>query len=367
MRAAVYHGPGDVRLADVPAPAAAPGELLLRVATAGICGTDLTEYARGPVLYATGPAHPVTGHSGPLIPGHEFSGWVAAVGAGVAGFAAGDLVATGAGVWCGRCAACRRGATNLCASYWTVGLQRAGGLAEYASVPARACLNLAGRAVSADVAALGQPMSIALHAVRRGGPQPGQQVAVLGSGGVGMFVTCALALSGAQVTVVDLDPARLALAERLGAAGTVAVSAAAPLLDQVRDLLGAPDLVFECTGTAAALPAALAVTPPGARIVVVGLPTAAVPVDFRAFSLAEKDLIGTVAHVFGRDFADAIDLLAADPAMWTDVAPLVRPLSEVVSAGLAGPPAGGPQQIKLLFDPSLTDPRPLRTAPAPPW
>lgn len=363
MKAAVYHGPGDVRLTDRPVPAAGPGELLVRVAAAGTCGTDVTEYRHGPTLLPVRRRHPVTGHSGPIVPGHEFSGWVAGAGPGVAGFADGDLVACGAGVWCGRCSGCRRGATNLCASYWTVGLQRDGALAEYVAVPAAACLNLAGRAISADVAALGQPMSIALHAVRRGDPRPGQDVTVFGAGGIGTFVTCALARLGARVTTVDLDPARLRLAGRLGAAATVPVEAGEPMLDQVRDLLGGPSLVFECTGAAAAVQAALAVSAGGGRVVAVGHPAAPVAVDVRSFSLAEKELLGTVAHVFARDFADAVDLLAADPAVWAEVAPLVRPLSEVVTAGLA-PPGGDPPQVKPLFDPTLGQPRPLRTDPA---
>ncbi|HVQ90772.1 MAG TPA: alcohol dehydrogenase catalytic domain-containing protein [Mycobacteriales bacterium] len=363
MRAAVFHGKRDVRLAQRPVPAPGPGELLVRVATAGICGTDVAEYARGPVMFPIDRPDPATGHSGPMVPGHEFSGYIAGVGSGVVGFAEGELVASGAGVWCGRCGPCGRGRTNLCEHYWTVGIHRDGALADYVSVPAAACLSLAGRRISADLAALAQPMSIALHAVRRGDPAAGQEVAVLGTGGIGMFVCCALARLGAAVTAVDLDPDRLQLAARLGVARTITAIAAAPLLDQLRDQIAPPQLVFECTGTAGALRAALSLTGPGARIVVVGHQAQPVELDFRLVSLGERELTGTMAHAFRRDYADAVDLVAADPPVWTDLAPVVRPLTDIVADGLRPLSVRDGQQIKYLFDPALTAPRPLRTGP----
>jgi (R,R)-butanediol dehydrogenase / meso-butanediol dehydrogenase / diacetyl reductase len=361
MRAAVYHGRGDVRLTEIERPAPAAGELLVRVATTGICGTDVAEYVHGPAMFPVRQADPITGHSGPLVPGHEFAGHVAALGAGVTGFAEGDLVASGAGVWCGRCPPCRRGATNLCEAYWTVGIQRDGALAEYVTVPVVACLNLSDRPISPDLAALGQPMSIALHAVRRGGPEPGQDVTVIGAGGIGTFVTYALGKLGAHVTAVDLDPARLALAERLGAGLTVTADAGAPLLDQLRARIAPPRLVFECTGTPAALTAALSMTARGGRVVVVGHQPEPVALNLRLVSLGERELTGTLAHVFRRDYADALDLVAADPASWPAIAAVVHPLTAIIEDGLRPLSARDGRQVKYLFDPSLTGPRALRT------
>src|SRR3954469_16130041 len=116
MRAAVFHGPGDVRVEERDAPPPpGPGVLVGDVLRASLCGTDAAEYDHGPVLVALDTA-------GPLVLGHEFVGRVAAVGEGVAGFAPGDRVVSGAGVACGICDRCREGRTNLCDAYYTVGL-----------------------------------------------------------------------------------------------------------------------------------------------------------------------------------------------------------------------------------------------------
>ena len=156
MKAAVYHGRRDIRIEDLPCPRPAEGELLVRVTGVGICGTDAAEFAEGPGMFPIHRTDPVTGHSGPMVPGHEFAGVVAGTGAGVTGFAEGEP--------------CALGRTNLCERYWTVGLQRHGALAEFTTVPASACVNLRDRSLALDVAAMAQPMSIATHAVAGASP-----------------------------------------------------------------------------------------------------------------------------------------------------------------------------------------------------
>ena len=193
MKAAVYHGRGDIRLEGPPAARAGDRELLVRVTGVGICGTDASEYAAGPQMFPIDRAHPVTGHNGPMVPGHEFAGVVAGTGRGVTGFAEGDPIACGAGVSCGTCRACAAGRTNLCEHYWTVGLQRDGALAEFTAVPAAACVNLTERALASDVAAMAQPMSIAVHATARGRLSRGETAVVVGTGGIGAFVVYAAA------------------------------------------------------------------------------------------------------------------------------------------------------------------------------
>ena len=358
MRAIRYHGPGDVRLEELPVPEPGTGEIQVRVATVGICGTDVSEFVHGPRFFPVDAAHPHSGHSGPTIPGHEFSGWVTGVGEGVIGFTEGDLVGVGAGVACGVCPSCVGGQTNLCHSYWTVGLHSNGGLAETAVIPASCSFILSGSAITPDLAALTQPMSIGIHATRRGRVENGDLVTVLGAGGIGSFIVHAAAASGATVTAVDLDPERLAIASRLGATSTSDISSSEP----EEDLSGEkPTVVFECTGRPDSLLRALRLVADGGRVVVVGHQPEPVAVDFREVALDELEIIGTQAHVFAGDFPAAADLIAADPGAWAAIAPTVYPLDQVVEVGLIPMAKGEAPQIKVLFDPSADAPRPLRT------
>ncbi len=355
MKAAVYHGRRDIRIEDLPCPRPAEGELLVRVTGVGICGTDAAEFAEGPGMFPIHRTDPVTGHSGPMVPGHEFAGVVAGTGAGVTGFAEGDPIASGAGISCGTCEPCALGRTNLCERYWTVGLQRHGALAEFTTVPASACVNLRDRSLALDVAAMAQPMSIATHAVARARLGAHEQAVVVGTGGIGAFVVHAAAQLGAAVTGIDLDPDRLEVAGALGAGATVAALRGTPLVDL---LAGAsPAVVFECTGAPAVVADAVKLVRPGGRVVVVGLQEAPVPVDLRSLALREKELIGTLAHTVEADFGRAVEMLQSGGAVWRLVAPSVLPLDALLAGGLLPMVSGAPTPIKSLFDPRIDAPR----------
>jgi (R,R)-butanediol dehydrogenase/meso-butanediol dehydrogenase/diacetyl reductase len=103
MRAAVMHGRKDIRIEELPRPVPGPDELVLEVHAAGVCGTDLGEYLKGPSMFPIPGPHPITEHKGPMIPGHEFGGRIVEKGADVDGFAEGELLASGAGISCGTC------------------------------------------------------------------------------------------------------------------------------------------------------------------------------------------------------------------------------------------------------------------------
>jgi (R,R)-butanediol dehydrogenase/meso-butanediol dehydrogenase/diacetyl reductase len=326
MQAARFYAAGDVRLEAVPRPSApGPGEVLLRVRAAGICGSDALEFRSGPVLA-----------SPPVTLGHEFAGEVVAAGPGV-DLAVGSLVACGAGMSCGECEPCRSGRTNLCTSYATLGFHRDGGLAELCLAPADICIEVD---LPARVAALAQPMAIAVHALRRGRVEPGEEALVIGAGGVGAFLTYALAQSGARVTVVDLDERRLEVASTLGAART-----ARDLPDPL-----AATVVFEVSGARAPLEQAVAALPRGGRVVIVGVQKEPPAVDFRRIALDELELIGTVAHVVGEDLPEAVRLLASRDS-WDDVAPTVIALDDLLDLGIRPLADGTSDQIKTLIDP----------------
>jgi (R,R)-butanediol dehydrogenase / meso-butanediol dehydrogenase / diacetyl reductase len=350
VKAAVYHGAHDIRIEEVPEPVPAAGELLLEVHAAGICGTDVGEWVRGPVSYATR-GHPVTGHTGPMIPGHELSGRVVAVGEDVQGFEPGAVVASGAGISCGACFQCRAGLTNLCVHYATVGLHRHGGLAQYCAVPAATCVDVNPYRLDEEVAALAQPMAIAVHSLRRGRPVPGEDVVILGGGGIGAFLSYAAVSAGARVTLVDVLPERLELARVLGAAVTLQPVAGVTLATALAERGIIPRVLYEVTGSRAVFAEAVEALPPGGRLVVVGLQAAEVPVDLRALTLREIELIGTNAHVCPVDLPEALRLLAARGDRWTNVAPQLLPLSELVASGIRPMAEGRSERVKTLIDP----------------
>ena len=195
-----------------------------------------------------------------------------------------------------------------------------------------------------DAAALAQPMSIAVHALRRGLVEGGEKVLVVGAGGIGAFVTHAAAAAGCIVTTVDLDQDRLDIAAALGARETTLAGADF-------DLAGLyADLVFEITGSEAGLRTALAGLGRGGRLVAVGFQKHPVGIDLAEVTTAEQELVGTNRIDAGIDLPEAIRLLATRELPWNDVAPVVFPLDDAEKA-LESMAAGEKGPIKTLFSP----------------
>lgn len=344
MRAAVLHARGDLRIEQRPIPNPGPGEVLVRVTVCGVCGTDAVEFDRG--LLSTPP----------VVLGHEFTGVVEQLGEGVSEPPVGARVVCGAGISCGQCRQCRRGRTNLCATYRTTGLQVDGGLAGFACVPAGILLDVSDSGLTDDTLALAQPMSIAVHVVRRSGLRPGDEAVVVGVGGIGSFIVLAAAATGARVTAVARDPRRLSLAAGLGAADGI-IAGEMPLRDALRVRGVEPDVLFEVSASPEALAEVLAAAPRGAVIVPVGVQKDPVAAPLGAWTLSEYSVIGSVAHVFADDMPEAVRLLATRDD-WSDVAGEVIPLDRLLDAGLTPLLSGGATQIKTLVDPWADAPRP---------
>jgi (R,R)-butanediol dehydrogenase / meso-butanediol dehydrogenase / diacetyl reductase len=336
MRAAVFHGPGDVRVEDRAAPPApGPGVLVVDVLRASICGTDAAEYDHGPVLVALDAA-------GPLILGHEFVGRVTTVGAGVEGLAVGDRVVSGAGVACGRCARCREGRTNLCDVYFTIGLHVDGGLAEQVALPATTCVEVP-EGCRDDAAALAQPMAVAIHALNRGGVTAGDTVLVHGCGGIGAFAVAAAARRGtAEIVAADVDPVRLEAARRLGATR---------LVDVRDENLGdvAVDVALEVSGASSGPGICVGAVRRGGVVVVVGLQREPLAVDLLDVALREIDVRGSLAHVCATDLPEALDVLASGPVAEVMIDRVVG-LSRVVDDALV-PLAARQVHGKIVVDP----------------
>jgi threonine dehydrogenase-like Zn-dependent dehydrogenase len=345
MRAAVLRAADDMPVEQLPVPEPGPGELLLRITAAGVCGSDASFFTQGIEAFPPEKRGPW-----PIVPGHEFAGEVVAIGTGVDGFAVGDLVACGAGISCGACRACRAGRTNLCAEYRTLGAHRNGGLAQYCTAPAGICVRAADHGVTGDDAGLAQPMAVAHHAVDRGGVRDGDRVLVIGTGGVGAFAVWAASRRGAEVVATDRVASRLAIAEALGARASFPPEQA--------DVGEGFDVVLETSGAQPALELALAAARRGTRIVQLGLHREPRPLPLKGMTLDEVDMIGTYAHVCAVDLPAALDLLAARADGWADVCPTVTPLDRVVEDALQPLIEGSTVRIKALIDPFAAAPRP---------
>jgi len=340
MRAAVYHGRHDIRIESVPDPSRPrPGELVLEVLRAAICGTDASEWSHGPLL-----ARP------PVTLGHEFVGRVVEVGDGVSDFRVGDRIVSGAGVSCGECDWCRAGRINLCAAYYTLGLHANGGLAELVTTPASIC-----RAVPAactdDAAAMAQPFAVALHAVRRSGVTAGESCAVIGVGGIGAFIVASAAARGiSPLIAVDIDDERLETARMLGADVTLNARGS----DLAELILGATDgegahVVMEASGAPHAPGAAIEATRRGGRILLVGLQSEPREIDLFALTVHEIEVTTTLAHVCDVDLPESLELIS-DSRLAATVLDRVIPLEELVEGGIR-PLAEGIARGKIVVDP----------------
>ena len=349
MRAGVLHAVHDLRIEDRDIPVPGPGEVLVRVGVCGVCGSDATEFDRGPVLTVM-----------PVTLGHEFAGTVEAVGAGVEDLAVGTTVVCGAGISCGECKPCREGRTNLCRQYQTAGLQVDGGLAGYVVVPAGILLDVSDSGLPLDTLGLTQPMSIGVHAVRRSGLRAGQDAVIIGVGGIGAFITVAAVATGARVLVVDLNDDRLDLATALGAAHTMNATSGV-LADRLEELGMDVDVFFEVSGSAPGLASVLDAAKPGATIVPVGIQRGDVPLPLGTWTLREYTIIGTVAHVFATDVPEAVRLLGTRTD-WSDLSHEVLPLDRLVDDALMPLVTGSPGQIKTLIDPWIAQARPAEHA-----
>jgi threonine 3-dehydrogenase len=258
-------------VSTVPKPVAGPGEVLIRVRHAGVCGTDL--HIADWDAWAQGRIKP------PLVVGHEFAGEVAALGPGVAEFQVGQLVTAEGHIICGHCQACRTGNGHICKNTRIIGVDRDGAFAEFIAMPATNVMTLDG--IPTEIGAIMDPMGNAFHTVLTA-DIPGSTVFIVGCGPIGCFaVGIARAAGAAKVIASDVNPNRLALAKKMGA--HVLINAAKD--DVVRTVLAETggegvDVVCEMSGVPAALHQAFATIRMGGRVQLLGIPKGDVPVNF---------------------------------------------------------------------------------------
>jgi len=261
MKGAVFHGVGKpLTIENLPDPKPGAGELVLRVKSCGICGSDLHAASLPPGL------PPGT------VMGHEFSGEVVEVGSGTSGWKVGDRVCAFPAIGCGKCGPCLAGDIILCTSLRGTGLgQIPGAYAEYVLVGAPESLRLPA-GVSFREGALVEPLAVGLHAVNKARLEPGERVMVIGAGPIGLAVTAWARFFGARAVVVnEKAPGRIALAQKFGATAVADVGKEDPVTVFQREAGGPPDVVFECVGVPGLLQQCIGMTRPRGRVVVVGV------------------------------------------------------------------------------------------------
>ena len=263
MKAWVVHGVNDIRYEETAKPQPAPGEVLVKVSACGICGSNI------PRIYDTG------AHRHPLIPGHEFSGRVEASGEGVGAGWQGKRVGIFPLIPCKECAQCRKQRYEMCSHYDYLGSRRDGGFAEYVCVPEWNLMELP-EGVSDAVAAMLEPMAVAVHAMRIGAPVKGEKIAVCGLGTIGLLLTMFLKGQGlSDILVIGNKEFQRQQAMKLGiAAEDYCDSRQTEVRDWIRERTDGAgvDLYFECVGRNETAALGLDVAAAGGRVVFMGNP-----------------------------------------------------------------------------------------------
>ena len=294
MKAVRLYAAQDLRVEYIDPPAhPEPGWVRLKVTAAGICGSDLHNFMTGQWISRS-----------PSVAGHEFSGVVMEVGAGVTGFKPGDTVIADSRYWCGECAACKSGRQNVCDTLGFIGEVCDGGFAEETALPARLLVPYDPR-INPAVAAMGEPLSVALHAIRKQRAPSGEAVLVVGCGPIGGLAALLLSrLHDGPVLVCDRNDRRADLVSRVTGAIKVSLDKAA-----IEAALGGEPVRYaiDATGNIAVLNATLDVLSGGGSLALVGISHGRIELDPNILVEREISLIG--CHAYQDELAEIASLL----------------------------------------------------------
>ncbi len=335
VKAAYYKGNKHFSVETITPNAPEAGEVQIAVAYCGICGTDLHVYL----------GHMDARIGNHRVIGHEMSGTVVAVGSGVSDYSAGDRVVVRPLVACGKCPACLRGHAHVCQNLTFLGLDTDGAFQERWNVPAHTLHKIPDN-LSLDEAALIEPVAVACHDVKRGNVQAGEDVLVIGGGPIGMLVALAAKNAGGKVTVSEINPSRLAVAEKLGmkTINPKETDAVETIMADTNNK--GMDVVFEVSGTQPGIDLMTAAASVRGRIVMVAIHATKPEVDVFQFFWKELEMIG--ARVYEpADYDDAIALVADGGIPAKEIITGVEALANIEHA--FSDLSGNPQAMKILI------------------
>ena len=332
MRALTIAQANRVDVREMPVPDPAPSEVLIRVAACGICGTDV-HILRGEYL-----------GDYPIVPGHEFAGQVVAVGRGVSRIGSGDRVAVEPNIACDNCNPCLNNRQNFCQNWQAIGVTRQGAMAEYVTAPEKVVVEIGD--LSYAQGAFIEPLSCVIHGIERAEIALGDRVAILGAGPIGLLLLqVALTRGAVEVTVLERQPARGALAEAYGARWV-------PTLTALPE--DAYDVVIDATGALPVMARTPALARKGGSVLLFGVPPRGAKLSLDAFTIFEKGLTVRSSFTSRRNTFQALALIRSGAVRVDDLVSHRLPL-ERFQEGVALIEEGQEDVVKVLMLPSGTE------------
>lgn len=299
MQTIIIQQPKVIQLVKRDIPEPGPGEVLIEVMASGICGTDIHIY-NGEYLGAY-----------PVIPGHELSGVVAAVGESITRFQIGDRVAVEPNIACDNCTNCLNNRQNFCLNWQAIGVTLPGGMEQYVTVPEKAVYSIG--VLPFEQGAFMEPLSCVIHGVERARIRLADQVLILGAGPIGNLLLQMCRLQGAtQVTMLENNSGRAELARQMGADLVVS------RLEELR--LDHYDVVIDATGVIPVMSRTIDFARPGGTVLLFGVPAAGKTMEVEAFKIFQKGLTILSSFTSVRNSYQAVDLLRTSQI---DVKPLI--------------------------------------------
>ncbi|MGM7634901.1 2,3-butanediol dehydrogenase [Bacillus sp. Hm123] len=330
MKAAVWYGKHDVRVETKEEPVIQPGKVKVKVAFAGICGSDLHAYHGAGVQQDV--PHPVSGEMAPLTLGHEFAGTVSEIGEGVEGISIGDRVTIEPLIYCGKCQYCKQNHYNQCVDFGFIGLNANGGFAEYAVVEQKMVHKLPD-SMSLEEGALVEPAAVTVHAVRHSQLKVGDKVAVFGVGPIGLLTIMAAQAAGAsEIYAVDVSPERLEKAKEIGATHTINAIEENSVEKILSLSAGGVDIAYEVAGAEVTLANALSTVKKKGEVVIVSIIPEPVKVDILQLTIKEANMTSVLAY--RNIFPEVINLIDSGKLDVKKVITKKIALDEVVEEGL---------------------------------
>jgi len=291
--------PGKIVYRDVERPVIEPGKVIVKVSRIGICGSDVHVF-KG--------KHPIVKY--PLVQGHEFSGHIEEIGEGVTGLAKGDLVTVQPALGCGNCVPCKKGLFAQCSKLSFVGGDIHGGGSEYFKIRSEHVIKMP-KTVSANDAAMVEPLAVAVHSVKKVPDIEGQDILIVGGGTIGILVAqVAKQFEARNIIISDIIPARNDIAAKCGFL-SINPSKVDSFEEELNNLLSGESLsaVFECVGNEVAFNTCIRTVSRGGYVILIGVYETAISSEMILVQDKELNLIGSLMYTWS-DYSDAIDLIA---------------------------------------------------------